>query len=52
MVTQPDPRKGPVDRIPPIGRLTVTHLPKRPFLDGVVGDIARGAYVDHEAGCR
>jgi len=25
MVTHPDPRKGPVDRTPPIGRLTVTH---------------------------
>jgi len=25
MVTQPDPRKGPVDRTPPTGRLTVTH---------------------------
>ena len=24
MVTHPDPRKGPVDRTPPIGRLTVT----------------------------
>jgi hypothetical protein len=41
MVTQPDPRKGPVDRIPPrktsgrkgrgrVGRLTVTHnLPEQ-----------------------
>ena len=27
MVTHPDPRKGPVDRTPPIGRLTVTHPP-------------------------
>ena len=27
MVTHPDPRKGPVDRTPPIGRLTVTHSP-------------------------
>jgi len=26
MVTHPDSRKGPVDRTPPIGRLTVTHL--------------------------
>ena len=25
MVTHPDPRKGPVDRTPPTGRLTVTH---------------------------
>jgi len=24
MVTYPDPRKGPVDRTPPTGRLTVT----------------------------
>jgi len=29
MVTQPDPRKGPVDRTPPTGRLTVTYLPKQ-----------------------
>jgi uncharacterized membrane protein YhaH (DUF805 family) len=29
MVTHPDSRKGPVDRTPPTGRLTVTHLPER-----------------------
>ncbi len=29
MVTHPDPRKGPVDRTPPIGRLTVTHTEGR-----------------------
>ena len=29
MVTHPDPRKGPVDRTPPIGRLTVTHTERR-----------------------
>ena len=33
MVTHPDPRKGPVDRTPPTGRLTVTHT-ERPW--GVV----------------
>ena len=27
MVTQPDPRKGPVDRTPPTGRLTVVEPP-------------------------
>jgi len=26
MATQPDTRKGPVDRTPPTGRLTVTYL--------------------------
>jgi len=29
MTTQPDPRKGPVDRTPPIGRLTVTLAGRR-----------------------
>ena len=29
MVTHPDSRKGPVDRTPPIGRLTVTHTDRR-----------------------
>jgi len=29
MVTHPDSRKGPVDRTPPTGQLTVTHADKR-----------------------
>ena len=29
MVTHPDSRKGPVDRTPPTGRLTVTHTDRR-----------------------
>ncbi len=29
MVTQPESRKGPVDRTPPTGRLTVTHTDRR-----------------------
>ncbi len=35
MVTHPDPRKGPVDRTPPTGRLTVTHTKRQESGNGL-----------------